>query len=67
MARSVIEYQESKAEVTDAILVVKVCAEKLEKAEDFNSVFYELLEAIDYLDRSFEGFAYENIPSSIES
>lgn len=66
MEKSVSNYQNGKSEVTDAILAVKVRAEELEKAEEFNTAFYELLEAIDYLERVFEGFAYENSPSNTE-
>lgn len=60
---SLVNYQNGKSEVTDAIIEVKAKAEALEKTEDFNSAFYELLESIDYLERLFEGFAYENIPN----
>jgi hypothetical protein len=66
MVRTVVEYQDAKAEVTDAIQVVKACAERLEKADDFSTAFYDLLEALDYLDRTFEGFAYDNIPGAKE-
>lgn len=62
MENSVVQYQEAKAEVSDAIVSVKLRAEELEKTEDFRKSFYELLEAIDYMERVFEGFAYENIP-----
>ena len=64
MKRSVVEYQAAKADVTDAILAVKGCAERMEKTptEEFGSALYDLLDAIDYLDRIFTDFAYDNIP-----
>lgn len=67
--KSVVSYQRAKSFVTDAICEVKGHAERMESVslDDFRSALYDLLEAIDYLDRTFEGFAADHIPSYPES
>lgn len=62
--KTVVDYQRNKSFVTDAINEIRGHAERLESipAEEVSRALYNLLEAIDYLDRTFESFAYENIP-----
>ncbi len=60
--KSVTKYQEAKNIVSDAIVEVKAKAERMEETDEFRQSFYELLEAVAYLERVFNDFAAENIP-----